>query len=104
MNPIRVFPINLPLFFCTLFTLCFISTTGASEVLQTVELPEAKQTSLGLYVTAAEANDKWLASPDEVKILDVRTLEEYIYVGHAPMIWKATRSMTQVALLKGSEW
>ena len=51
------------------------------------ELPKAKQTSLGLYVTAAEAYDKWLAAPDAVKVFDVRTLEEYIYVGHAPMAW-----------------
>ena len=51
------------------------------------ELPKAKQTSLGLYLTAKEAYDKWLAAPDAVKILDVRTLEEYLYVGHAPMAW-----------------
>jgi len=51
------------------------------------EPPKAKQTSLGFYVTAKEAYDKWLAAPGEVKVFDVRTLEEYIYVGHAPMAW-----------------
>jgi len=49
------------------------------------DLPEAKQTVLGLYVTAKEAYEKWQADPQKVKILDVRTPEEYIYVGHAEM-------------------
>ena len=49
------------------------------------ELPEVKQTHLGLYLTAAEAFDKWQADPGNVIVLDVRTTEEYIYVGHAPM-------------------
>ena len=44
-----------------------------------------KQTVLGLYLTAAEAYQRWLADPAQVKILDVRTPEEYIYVGHAEM-------------------
>jgi rhodanese-related sulfurtransferase len=45
---------------------------------------EARQTILGLYVTAKEAYDRWQADPD-LKILDVRTPEEYVFVGHAPM-------------------
>ena len=49
------------------------------------ELPKGKQTVLGLYVTAKEAYEKWQADPDKVKVLDVRTPEEYIYVGHAEM-------------------
>lgn len=48
-------------------------------------IPDEKQTSLRLYVTASEAYDKWKANPEQVKILDVRTPEEYIYVGHAEM-------------------
>jgi rhodanese-related sulfurtransferase len=51
------------------------------------ELPAAKQTHLGLYVTAEEAYEKWRADPDSVKVLDVRTVEEYVFVGHAPMAW-----------------
>ena len=50
-------------------------------------LPAAKQTALGLYVTAKEAYERWRASPDKVKILDVRTPEEFMWVGHAPMAW-----------------
>lgn len=49
------------------------------------DLPEGKQTILGLYVTAQEAYDMWQAAPDQVKILDVRTPEEYIFVGHPDM-------------------
>ncbi len=59
-------------------------TTGQVEK---PELPKAKQTTLGLYVSAKEAYEKWQQAPDEIKILDVRTPEEYIYIGHAPMAW-----------------
>jgi rhodanese-related sulfurtransferase len=44
----------------------------------------ARQTSLGLYVTAKEAYDLWQADPGP-KVPDVRTPEEYVFVGHAPM-------------------
>jgi rhodanese-related sulfurtransferase len=47
------------------------------------EVPDAKLTSLGLYVTAAEAYEMWRADPDHVKVLDVRMVEEYVFVGHA---------------------
>ena len=49
------------------------------------EVPEKKQTSLGFYVTAQEAYEMWKADPKRVKILDVRTPEEYIFIGHAEM-------------------
>jgi rhodanese-related sulfurtransferase len=44
-----------------------------------------RQTSLGLYATANEAYDMWQADPDDVAILDVRTPEEWVFTGHAPM-------------------
>ncbi len=49
------------------------------------DLPSKKQTVLELYVTAKQAYALWKESPDEVKILDCRTPEEYIFVGHSPM-------------------
>ena len=52
-----------------------------------VDLPEEKETTLGLYVTAKEAFEKWKANPDKVKVLDVRFPEEYVFVGHAEMAW-----------------
>ncbi|MEJ2717673.1 MAG: rhodanese-like domain-containing protein [Deltaproteobacteria bacterium] len=44
-----------------------------------------KQTVLKKYVTAAQAYEKWKANPKEVAILDVRTPEEYDFVGHPTM-------------------
>jgi rhodanese-related sulfurtransferase len=64
-----------------------IFTPAAMGEQEVQELPIAKQTNLGLYLTAKEAYQKWLAAPDAVKVLDVRTLEEYVYIGHAPMAW-----------------
>ena len=52
-----------------------------------VDLPKEKQTTLELYVTAMEAYQKWKANPAKVIILDVRTPEEYLYIGHAEMAW-----------------
>jgi rhodanese-related sulfurtransferase len=40
-----------------------------------------------LYLTAAQAHQKWKADPT-VKILDVRTPEEYLFVGYPPMAWR----------------
>jgi len=51
------------------------------------QLPEGKQTTLGLYVTARQAYEMWQAAPDEVTIIDVRTPEEYALIGHAEMAW-----------------
>jgi rhodanese-related sulfurtransferase len=51
-------------------------------------LPKAKQTVLGLYVTAREAYEQYRAASDKVKIIDVRTPEEFMWVGHAPVAWK----------------
>lgn len=49
------------------------------------EIPKAKETKLGLYVTAKEAYDMWQKDQDKIKVLDCRTPEEYAFVGHAPM-------------------
>jgi rhodanese-related sulfurtransferase len=51
-------------------------------------IPTAKQTTLGLYVSAKEAYEKWLAAVGKVLIIDVRTPEEYLFVGHPTMAWK----------------
>lgn len=51
------------------------------------EVPKEKQTKLGLYVTAAQAYEMWKAAPDTVTVIDVRTPEEYAFVGHAEMAW-----------------
>jgi len=42
---------------------------------------------LELYVTAQEAYEIWKNEPKQVNIIDVRTPEEYVFVGHAEMAW-----------------
>jgi rhodanese-related sulfurtransferase len=51
-------------------------------------LPEGKRTTLGLYLSAKQTYEKWLADPQKVVLIDVRTPEEYLFVGHPPMAWK----------------
>ena len=51
----------------------------------THQVLEEKLTSLGLYVTALEAYEMWKADPERIKVLDVRTFEEYVLIGHAEM-------------------
>jgi len=51
----------------------------------THQVPGEKLTSLGLYVTAQEAYEMWQADPERIKVLDVRTFEEYVLIGHAEM-------------------
>ena len=66
------------------FLLASTMTHAASEE---SKLPERKQTTLGFYVTAAQAYEKWKAAPDKVKLIDVRTPEEYAFIGHPEMAW-----------------
>ena len=61
--------------------LLFFYSSGFSKT----AVPENKQTTLGLYMSAREAFSKWHIDPNSVKILDVRTPAEYVFVGHAPM-------------------
>jgi rhodanese-related sulfurtransferase len=51
-------------------------------------IPEGKQTVLDLYVTAKGAYEKWQADPEKVMILDVRTPEALLFVGHPAMAWR----------------
>jgi len=64
--------------FCLIFSLTALTLAETS-------LPKSKQTVLGLYLTAKEAFSKWHVETDKVVVLDARTPEEYIFVGHAPM-------------------
>ena len=62
-------------------------TKKPASAAEDTQLPERKQTTLGLYVTAAQAYEMWEAAPDKVKVIDVRTPEEYAFVGHPEMAW-----------------
>ena len=62
-----------------------MNTVEISTPFSTHQVPEGKLTSLGLYITAREAYDMWKAEPEQIKVLDVRTFEEYVLIGHAEM-------------------
>jgi len=51
------------------------------------QLPKDKQTTLGLYVDAAQSYAMWKAAPEQVKLIDVRTPEEYGFIGHPEGAW-----------------
>jgi hypothetical protein len=55
-----------------------IGTAAAAFAGETI--PRKKQTVLNLYITAQQAFAKWQSDPDHIKILDVRTPGEYIFV------------------------
>jgi rhodanese-related sulfurtransferase len=71
------------------FLLCGLAFSGVNAQVTKPELAKDKQTTLGLYVTAKEAYEKWKSEPEKVKILDVRTTDEYLFVGHPAMAWNA---------------
>jgi rhodanese-related sulfurtransferase len=58
----------------------------AEPVIET-QLPKAKRTNLGLYISSKEAYEQWKLNPEKIIILDCRTPEEYAFVGHAPMAY-----------------
>ena len=64
-------------------------------------LPKSKQTSLGLYVTALEAYEMWKADPDRIKIIDVRTPEEYGFIGHPDQAWNIPLAFVTYRRQKG---
>jgi rhodanese-related sulfurtransferase len=65
-----------------------IPTNNEFQEVDKLSLPKEKQTTLGLYVTASEAYEIWQKEPIKVKIIDVRTPEEFLFVGHPTMAWK----------------
>ncbi len=78
------------LFLLLVFTIYFAGTAsviGAETMAMKQNLPERKQTTLGLYVTAKEAYEMWKSAPDQVQVIDVRTPEEYAFIGHPEMVW-----------------
>jgi rhodanese-related sulfurtransferase len=58
-----------------------------SQPIREGDIPRSKQTTLKLYVTSSQAYEMWKEDPEKVKIIDVRTPEEFAFVGHAEMAW-----------------
>jgi rhodanese-related sulfurtransferase len=76
-----------------MFLVAIFSTTALlAERVDEQTLPQSKRTSLGLYVTAADAFEKWKADPEKVKIIDVRTPEEFRTIGVPEMAAKVPLS------------
>ncbi|GFK96126.1 Thiosulfate sulfurtransferase GlpE [Fundidesulfovibrio magnetotacticus] len=65
--------------------LLFVGAALAQQPSTPVPTDARKQTTLGKYCTAMEAYLMWRAKPKEVVILDVRSPEEYVFVGHPEM-------------------
>ena len=61
------------------------AVTGTDQPAVESEIPEFKRTDLGLYISASQAYESWKLNPNNIKVLDCRTPEEYAFVGHAPM-------------------
>jgi len=49
------------------------------------QVPPSNKTSLKKYLTPLEAYTLWKANPQSVNVIDVRTFEEYTFVGHLEM-------------------
>jgi len=73
--------------FSVMFAALFLLVSASLVLAADPPADPKKFTKAGLYVTSKEAYDRWSADKDGVKILDCRTPEEYMYVGHAPMAY-----------------
>jgi rhodanese-related sulfurtransferase len=62
-----------------------MSCSSLANAQDNVPLQKKFQTKLGKYLTPTEAYEMWRTNPGTVKILDCRTPEEYVFVGHPPM-------------------
>jgi rhodanese-related sulfurtransferase len=75
------------LIYAALLPLFLLGPLPPAADAEQLEVPEVKRTTLGLYMTAKEAYEKWQSDPENIKIIDVRTPEEYDFVGHPEMAW-----------------
>jgi rhodanese-related sulfurtransferase len=59
-----------------------MATQEQTDARPLIDVPESNRTVLGLYVSPRQAWEMSQADPRRFHILDVRTFEEYIFVGH----------------------
>ena len=85
MKSTRFFVVILSLALTTLACAGCMAAAGINEKPVDTASAKSAHSIFERQVTAEEAYEKWRAAPDSVKVLDVRTLEEYLFVGHAPM-------------------
>lgn len=67
--------------------LCLVLSVFCAATALAAEVPQdaRKHTTLGKYVTSAEAYAMWRKAPGKVHVIDVRTPEEYAILGHPDM-------------------
>jgi len=73
---------NFVLIAVSIILLVFVSLAIAQAP---VPSSAKKQTTAGNYANAMQAYEMWQANPEKVKILDCRTPEEYVFLGHPDM-------------------
>jgi rhodanese-related sulfurtransferase len=64
-------------------------------------IPDKKQTVLGLYLTAKTGYEKWEKNCDKIKIIDTRTIGEYLFVGHGSMAYNIPVKMLNLKSRSG---
>ena len=70
-----------------LASIAYCEAPASRDVQKSTSLGEcasAQEVYEGNHLSAAEACEVWKANPRGLSILDVRTPEEYVYVGHLP--------------------
>jgi len=72
----------------TLLASLLVAATVHATELNDASVPAPKQTSLGLYINATDAYHKWKADPTNIKMIDVRTLDEFRTIGYPKMAAK----------------
>ncbi len=73
--------------FFILISACLIVFAFATGALCSQDLPDKKKTTLGLYVNSQQAYTMWKNDPVQVAIIDCRTPEEYVFIGHPSMAY-----------------
>lgn len=71
--------------FRTVILACLLALCAGAALAADAPQDQRKQTKLGKYVTSVEAYEMWKKNPSGVFIVDVRTPEEYVYLGHPAM-------------------
>jgi len=96
--------LTVALFFA-LTACCAFAQQNQQTTLDDADLtvPQSKRTVLGLYLNSSEAYAKWKSDPGNVTIIDVRTPEEYVFVGHLEMAWNIPLELVAYEL-DGKHW
>ena len=65
--------------------LCLLMLFAGTALAADAPQDQRKHTKLGKYLLATEAYDMWHKAPGKTFVIDVRTVEEYSFLGHPAM-------------------